>query len=333
MAGWDSSRPPSPTGGRGGGYGGSPGGRGGGGRGGGGPPLASMSNRLVDEQEILRSLLPATRPHKSSKPWATRQMIGMRFCKKQNAKGGTSARVMCVTPSVLFLVHPIGEVKRFVKMQQVEGYCVSGTNLLVRCARPEHDMLLSFQPDSRNDPNETLERFLYKLTEVKRLRGENLVRLPGLGGARIAKNPNYYGPKRRLDKALQGLRWGTARRRDLEYSDPDEQWQVEEMGKQAGTLGNTNPMATRPTPLPAAAATPTFNQPAPTGPSFTLPDGTPYYDDNGGGGGGGGGYSGGYGGQWSNASGSPPRSPQGYGQSQTGPQSWAGGGDGYWGGG
>ena len=173
------------------------------------PGRAVMSNKLMREQDLLKAMLPATTPHHSIKSWTTKQMVCIRFVDKIGTGNKKFKRVMCITPTTLFLCHIVGEVRRFVKMSQVEGAIKSDVGgipqLLIRCSSPEHDVLVNFISDSRNDAKEKPGVFIDKLTKIKELRGEFFNVEHRVGSlfkiARLKKVPEYVAPKARMDKA------------------------------------------------------------------------------------------------------------------------------------
>ncbi|KAJ9464066.1 hypothetical protein DIPPA_01038 [Diplonema papillatum] len=174
-------------------------------------PVEKMAERLTRDQEMVRSLLPSTKYIDTSlRPWVTKQMVCVRFVDKVGHKKQKDKRVIALTPTTLFLCHIVGEVRRYVKMSQVESAVASQTpagvlQLLIRCSPPEHDMLLNFSFNAKNDKNEPPSTILRKLQLIKELRGELFPVEQRRGDlyplARLAKTQAYITPKRRLDQA------------------------------------------------------------------------------------------------------------------------------------
>eukprot|EP01065_Artemidia_motanka_P033041 TRINITY_DN40012_c0_g1_i1.p1 TRINITY_DN40012_c0_g1~~TRINITY_DN40012_c0_g1_i1.p1 ORF type:complete len:451 (+),score=121.72 TRINITY_DN40012_c0_g1_i1:46-1353(+) len=211
-----------------------------------------LSKNLTTEQEMIKLMLPATEVHKSFKSWVTPQMLLVRVCTKHGHKRQRDVRVVCITPTILFLVHPIGEVRRFVKMAQIESAIASEVlvggrrlpHLLFKCAYPEHDILLTFIPDSRNiDRRESAATVLQRMEQLKQLRGEYFPVLRTQGDlfaqAQLTKFPAYVAPKRRLDRALADA-WGGGVQQDPEYG-PDGTDPVQYLGTCAGNMGAADP--------------------------------------------------------------------------------------------
>eukprot|EP00756_Hemistasia_phaeocysticola_P010638 Hpha_TRINITY_DN15032_c8_g1::TRINITY_DN15032_c8_g1_i1::g.124310::m.124310 len=225
-------------------------------------PTGHLSRNLTQEQEMLKMMLPATRPHPSFRSWVTPQMLCVRVATKHGHKRQREKRVVSITPTALFLVHPVGEVRRFVKMAQLEKAVASEVivggrryaHLLLKCAFPEHDILLTFLPDSRNiDQRESPATVLLRLEQLKRLRGEYFPvhRTQGdlFASANLAKAPQYLAPKKRMDKAMATF-WRTDDTGAPEYND-DGTDPVDCLGGSAGQMGGHRPM-----PLPSAFGSP-----------------------------------------------------------------------------
>eukprot|EP01062_Namystynia_karyoxenos_P068617 TRINITY_DN6346_c1_g1_i1.p1 TRINITY_DN6346_c1_g1~~TRINITY_DN6346_c1_g1_i1.p1 ORF type:complete len:513 (+),score=129.48 TRINITY_DN6346_c1_g1_i1:114-1541(+) len=223
---------------------------------------AALNDNLTTEQEMLKAMLPATRVHQSFKAWVTPQMLCVRVATKHGHKHQRDTRVVCITPTILFLVHPIGEVRRFIKMAQVESAVASEVllagrrlpHLLIKCAHPEHDILLTFLPDRRNvDPREGPATVLKRLEQVKKLRGEYfpVQRTQGnlFAQANLTKSPHYVAPKRRLDRALVDL--STAPPPGEPEYGPDGEDPVDFLGTCAGRMGGEDPQ-----PVPSVLGSP-----------------------------------------------------------------------------
>eukprot|EP01064_Diplonema_japonicum_P008282 TRINITY_DN1576_c1_g1_i1.p1 TRINITY_DN1576_c1_g1~~TRINITY_DN1576_c1_g1_i1.p1 ORF type:complete len:479 (+),score=84.26 TRINITY_DN1576_c1_g1_i1:84-1520(+) len=216
---------------------------------GGGNRAAMMMDKLEKEQEMVKALLPATVPHQSIKNWVTRQMVCVRFVDKIGHKKQKEKRVICLTPTTLFLCHIVGEVRRFIKMSQVESaiasHTTAGEQLLLKCSAPEHDVLINFTNDSRNDAKEKPLTFLTKLEKIKSLRGEFFPVDKRRGDlspfANLNKHPKYVAPKKRMDKARH--------KQDDQYSENwehDEATYIQDLGARAGRMGSSE----RPPPPP-----------------------------------------------------------------------------------
>eukprot|EP01060_Flectonema_neradi_P041078 TRINITY_DN9607_c2_g2_i1.p1 TRINITY_DN9607_c2_g2~~TRINITY_DN9607_c2_g2_i1.p1 ORF type:complete len:465 (+),score=83.11 TRINITY_DN9607_c2_g2_i1:162-1397(+) len=183
-------------------------------------------------------------------------MICIRFVDKIGTGNKKFKRVMCITPTTLFLCHIVGEVRRFVKMSQIEGAIKSDVGgvpqLLIRCSPPEHDILVNFISDSRNDPKEKPGVFIDKLTKIKELRGEYFNIEHRVGSlfkmATLKKHDSYVAPKKRMDKAEWFMKNKPENRDEYEEEYDDNGYTaVENMGMRAGPMGGID---TRPPPPP-----------------------------------------------------------------------------------
>eukprot|EP00756_Hemistasia_phaeocysticola_P062753 Hpha_TRINITY_DN6196_c0_g1::TRINITY_DN6196_c0_g1_i1::g.165043::m.165043 len=217
-----------------------------------GAPMPVLSANLPTEQEWLKMMLPSTEVHKSVKSWVTPQMLCVRFVTKHGHRGQRETRVLCLTPTIIFLCHPVGEVRRFVKLAQVESCIASEVmaggqvlpHLLIKCSYPEHDMLLTFVNDSRNvDTREGPHTVLQRLEQIKRLRGEYFPVKRISGGplfdmANLRKCSDYIAPKRRLDWS----RFESTEDQDVENSDIQGPDPVDRLGGDAGIMGIEQPI-------------------------------------------------------------------------------------------
>eukprot|EP01062_Namystynia_karyoxenos_P000997 TRINITY_DN10353_c0_g2_i2.p1 TRINITY_DN10353_c0_g2~~TRINITY_DN10353_c0_g2_i2.p1 ORF type:complete len:807 (+),score=150.58 TRINITY_DN10353_c0_g2_i2:98-2518(+) len=178
--------------------------------------MAARGAARPEEAALLEHLqreLPPLQPHVSLRSWVTPNMVLVRFVRKVNSKGRLDVRVLCLTPSAIFLCRPNGEVRRFVNLPAVERAAAGAVRrkhgeiaplLLIQLTPPEHDMLLRLDDDIRNDPTQTPSTVLDTLERVKLLRGEwsGIEGERGAGDvtrrARLKKPPGYLRPLQRL---------------------------------------------------------------------------------------------------------------------------------------
>eukprot|EP00756_Hemistasia_phaeocysticola_P060849 Hpha_TRINITY_DN4370_c0_g1::TRINITY_DN4370_c0_g1_i1::g.50284::m.50284 len=95
--------------------------------------------------------------HPSLAQWVHKTMVLARFVGVIGSDGAMARRVVCASPGLLFVCMETGEVRRVIRVAQLEGVidergeAGADSLVLVRCKTPEPDLLLVQVSDDRNE--------------------------------------------------------------------------------------------------------------------------------------------------------------------------------------